>query len=173
MILSETSFVKMISMKITCIFFLLIFYEMVGKLLKITLWVFVIVVIIYALYMTYKDVSFNLKSNTKSETESFEEKKLKVYLIYAVWCSHCEKYLNSNIFSSTSNDLKKQSKYDKVVFEQIDYDKNKKLVEKYDVSGFPSIIAADSNGKLLGHFTGNRFNKTELIKFVDQNLSKL
>lgn len=146
---------------------------MFGKVLKIILWILVIVIVTYALYMTYKDVSFNLKSLTKSETESFESAKMKIYLIYALWCPHCEKYLDSNIFLSTYEELKRQQKYDNVVFEQIDYDKNKKLVEQYDISGFPSIIAANSQGKFLGNFNGNRFNKNELIQFVDKNLSKV
>jgi thiol-disulfide isomerase/thioredoxin len=146
---------------------------MFGKVLKITLWIFVIVIVTYALYMTYRDVSFNLKSNTKAETESFEDAKVKIYLVYALWCPHCEKYIDSNIFMSTYEELNKQQKYNSVVFEQIDYDKNTKLVDKYDINGFPSIIAIDSNGKLLGNFTGNRFNKNELIKFVDTNLSKV
>ena len=146
---------------------------MFGKLLKITLWILVIVIVTYALYMTYRDVSFNLKSNTKAENESFEETKLKVYLIYALWCPHCEKYLDSNIFLSTYEELKKQPKYDQVVFEQIDYDKNKKLVDQYDINGFPSIIVVNSSGKMLESFNGNRFDKKQLIKFVDQNLSKL
>ena len=149
---------------------------MIGKSLKLVLWIFVIIIIGYALYMTYRDVSKNYASNVGGEgskAERFEEPKLKICLIYALWCPHCEKYLDSNVFMNVNNELKRQPKYDKVVFEQIDFEKDKKLVEKYDVSGFPSIVAVHSNGKVLGHFQGDRFNKNEIIKFVDQNLSKL
>ena len=139
---------------------------------KTLLWVFLIIIVVYAMYMAYKDVSVNLVTK-ESNAESFEEPRLKICLIYAMWCPHCEKYLESNTFMSTYTEIKKQPKYEKVSFEQIDYEKNKKLVEGYNVSGFPSIIAVHTNGKLLEVFKGDRFNKKDLIKFVDQNIGKL
>lgn len=140
------------------------------KVLKLLLWVFVAIIVIAALYMAYRDISKNIPKDKK--TERFEEHKVKVYLFYAVWCPHCEKYLDSNVFMTTYDDLKKKTKFERVVFEQIDADKHKDLVEKYNVSGFPTILAVSASGSLINEFNGDRYNKKDLEDFVAECIGK-
>ena len=140
------------------------------KLIKPFIWIFVIIVIVYALYMVYRDVSWNLAGPSKAE--SFQQPKLKICLFYATWCPHCEKYLDSNVFMATYDELKKQNKYENVTFAQIDYEKNKGMAEKYNISGFPSIVAVTADGALLTHFNGDRSSKKDLIEFVNEAMSK-
>lgn len=140
-----------------------------NKTLKIIIWVFVTVVVVSAIYMVIKKVYNYIPAR---KTEGFEEPPLKIYLFYAVWCPHCEKYLDSKVFMSTYDGLKQQSKFEKVTFVQVDFDKNKELGNKYGISGFPSIIAV-SGDQVLGEFQGDRYSKVELQKFVEDNLKKL
>ena len=142
------------------------------KAVKILLWLFVAVVIITAVSMTYKDITKNLPQKPK-ETFSDDGPKLSISLFYAVWCGHCEKYLDSKVFMTTYDDLKKSGKYDNVVFVQYDYDKNKEMAKKYNVGGFPTIIAISSDGKLVDEFNGDRYDPNALQQFVDSSLAKL
>lgn len=127
---------------------------------------FIAVVLLYALVITFKDI----KNNLPNRKESFSEPKVKICLFKATWCSHCKVYVKSQVY----NDLfvNGEGKYDGVVFAVFDADKDKAMVEKYDISGFPSIIAVDSNGKFLSSFEGNRNNKEDLVKFVEDNKLK-
>jgi thiol-disulfide isomerase/thioredoxin len=142
------------------------------KVLKLLLWAFVIVIVVYAIYMAYKDIAKNIPSESR-KVEKFQEPALKVCLFYAVWCPHCEHYLDSKVFMSTYDDLKKKSKFDKVVFVQFDFDKNKELADKYSISSFPTIIAISSDGTLVNQFNGDRNSKSDLEDFVNESLKKL
>lgn len=137
---------------------------------KILLFIFITIVVVSALVSIYKKVSLNMSV----KQEAFEEMpKVKICLFYAVWCGHCEKYLDSKVFMTTYDDLKqKGGKFDNVVFIQYDYDKNKDLAKKYNVSGFPTILAISSDGSLLDEFRGDRYNKDELRRFVEDSLLK-
>lgn len=135
---------------------------------KTTLFVFVLLVLAYAVWMAYSDI---MKNMPKSKVEKFgDEPKLKICLYKATWCGFCTKYLQSHVFEDTYDSVK--GKYNDVVFVTYDFDENKKLAEKYNVNAFPTIIAVDKNGKLLDTFDGDRSNKDELMRFVEANRSK-
>lgn len=141
------------------------------KVVKVLLWLFVAVVVITAVGMTYRDIRKNLPAKPK---ETYEDSpKLKVCLFYAVWCGHCEKYLDSNVFMTTYDSLKSSGKYDNVVFVQYDFDKNKELAKKYNVAGFPTILAISSDGSLIDEFNGDRYDAEALKQFVQSSLTKL
>lgn len=74
---------------------------------------------------------------------------------------------------NTYDELKKKSKYDKVVFVQLDFDKNKELADKYNVSSFPTIVAISSDGTLVNEFNADRNSKSDLEDFVNESLKKL
>jgi len=140
----------------------------------ILLWVFVAIVVIVALYLAYKDISKNITQEEKRKrVEKFDEPKLKVCLFYANWCGHCAKYLKQNTFMDTYNQLKQQNEFDKVVFVQYDFDKNKDLANKYNISSFPSIVAISSDGYLVNEFNGNRNDPNELTQFTVESLNKV
>lgn len=151
----------------------------IPKALKIAAIVFFAVIVMFALYnvftrvraqMPTKQESFVEKKGSAVESVASGDQGLKIILVFATWCGHCEKYIQSGVFTSISNDLKKNAKYaDKVAFEQLDYDKNKAVATQYDVSSFPSIIAV-KDGKVVGRFNGDRYSKAELIEFVDAHL---
>jgi len=117
-----------------------------------------LLLVVAILFLTY--VSFR---NYKVEKYS-EENQVKIILMHATWCGHCVKYLKDGIFEKLSEDLKDKPG---VKCEQIEYDSNKSLAEKYDVKGFPAIFAVNSSGDKILDFTGNRNNPQELKDFVD------
>lgn len=140
--------------------------------IKYILWLFIAVIVIVAVGMTYRDIVKNLPAK-KKELFYDGEPKLKICLYYAVWCGHCEKYLDSKIFMTTYDELKKSGQFDNVVFVQLDYDKNKESAKKYGIAGFPSIVAIGADGSLLDEFRGDRYDKQALKDFVTSNLQKL
>lgn len=142
------------------------------KLIKTILIIFVLLIVAYAIYMAYTDIMKNIPAEkAKLEKFSGDEDKLKICLYKATWCSHCTKYIKSNVFNDAYADVK--GKYNDVVFTTVDFDENKKLAEKYDINGFPTIIAVDSKGNLLDTFTGDRSKKEDLMKFVEDNRVKV
>ncbi len=140
---------------------------------KLLLWLFVIVVVATAIGMTYKDVMSNLEPRKKEKFSDQEAKKLKVTLFYATWCGHCEKYISSKVFDTTFDELKKTGKFDNVLFVQVDSDKNREMIGKYGVQGFPTIMAITSDGNLVDEFTGDRYDKEALKQFVEDALKKM
>lgn len=152
------------------------------KTIKTILFVFVLLILAYAVYMAYADISKNFpksKTVTTSISERFEDNKdntaskLKICLYTAEWCHFCKSYKQSNIFNDTYSSIKKNDMYNGVVFATLDFDQNKAMAEKYNVNSFPTIIAVDSKGNLLDTFSGDRSDKDELVGFVDKNLNKL
>lgn len=140
--------------------------------LKILLCIFVIIVVGYALLMAYNDVIKYIPQE-KKKVEKFDEPKLKIALFHANFCGHCTRYLKAGTFMDTYDKLKKQKKFDKVVFVEFDFDKNKELGNKYGVSSFPTIVAISGNGDLVGEFEGDRNDPDALIKFTADSLNKL
>lgn len=94
--------------------------------------------------------------------EHFENSvKPKVILFYATWCGHCEQYLHSGVFEKASETQEVQG----VIFEKLDADKNESLREKYDITGFPTIIGLNSKGDKMT-FEGNRNSVQDLVVFA-------
>lgn len=120
---------------------------------------FVLLALSFAIYFTL---------TTPKKTEKFEDPKLKVMLFYATWCPHCERYLASGKYDEIS---RLSEKYSGVIFEKYDYDKNKSLGDKYNISSFPSIIAVDTQGKVY-RFHGDRMKVAHMDIFVKQALAQ-
>lgn len=134
--------------------------------IKTVLFVFVLVVLAYAVYMAYTDI----RKNMPKVSESFsEEKKLKICLFKAEWCGHCRELLKAGTFNNAYESIKDKPEYKDVVFVTYDFDQNKALAEKYNINSFPSIIAIDKDGNLVKNFEGNRNSQDDLIKFVDES----
>ena len=133
------------------------------KIWLIILIVFSTFIALYAIQQVITKVNHNYKK------EAFNE--LKVLLIHAEWCGYCKTYRKNNTFMKFYDQLK--NKYPGVVFEEVDCDKNKALVAKYNVKGYPTIIAVKSDGTLLSNFIGDRNELQDLEDFVVANLKKL
>lgn len=134
---------------------------------KNILWVLLIIFIIYTSYFLYKQFKKNMP------VEKFDEPKLKITLYYAEWCNHCVEFRKSGTFTEIYEKLKVSPKYSAVIFEELDYDKNKELAKKHGVSSFPSIVAISGEGTLIDNFTGDRYDKNALQNFVDKCLSQV
>lgn len=78
------------------------------------------------------------------------EKKLVLVDFTATWCGWCTK-LKEEVFSK---DEFTQYVADKFVLVAIDADKNKELVDKYGVQGFPTIMVLDGEGKEVHKIVG-------------------
>lgn len=78
------------------------------------------------------------------------EKKLVMVDFTATWCGWCTK-LKEEVFQK---DEFRQYVADKFVLVAIDADKNRDLVDKYGVQGFPTIMVVDSEGKEVHKIVG-------------------
>lgn len=101
-------------------------------------------------------------TSSYSSFEGFKNKDTpKVMLFHATWCGHCEQYLNSGIFEKVAENPEVQG----IPFEKFDADKNGSMVEKYDITGFPTILGLNTQGEKVV-FEGNRNSMDDLIKFA-------
>ena len=101
-------------------------------------------------------------TSSYSSFEGFNNKDTpKVMLFHATWCGHCEQYLNSGIFEKVAENPEVQG----IPFEKFDADKNGSMVEKYDITGFPTILGLNTQGEKVV-FEGNRNSMDDLIKFA-------
>lgn len=126
----------------------------------------ILVLICFIIFVSLFTI-FLLKN--KKTIDKFENKdnKIKVVLVYADWCGHCKRYIQSKMFDEKlANELKNNSKYSNVTIQKINYDENKDFAEKYNINSFPTIIVIkdDNNSK---KFEGNRDDLNELISFID------
>lgn len=129
---------------------------------------FIIVVVLYAIYMTYSDISGYVKQQNKTEKYS-DNVKVKIVLFYAPWCGFCVSLKKSGVVMKTFKDMNNPQ----VVYEEYDADKDvDKLVNKYNINGFPTILAISPDGTKLGEFKGDRNDPESLIKFTNDILNK-
>lgn len=82
----------------------------------------------------------------------------------ATWCGWCTK-LKDEVFST---DEFKKTAGEKLVLVAIDADKNRELVDKYKVEGFPTILFLDTDGREVNRIVGFR----DLQGFLEE-ISKL
>lgn len=85
-------------------------------------------------YLKYKAKYFNLKNNQKNMmVGGAAQSKTEVYLFKADWCPHCRG------FKPTWEKLEKELSQ-KYTFITIDADKDKDVIKKWNIQGFPTII---------------------------------
>ncbi len=109
-----------------------------------------------------------------------QEPALKVYLFHVDWCGHCQKYLKSDKFNSAFKYIKENNPdlAGKVEFIAVNYDAEQEKdpsarkvnINKFEVTGFPAIMAEDSKGKVF-KFTYDRNSEKDLEKFVKECLA--
>jgi thiol-disulfide isomerase/thioredoxin len=139
---------------------------MIPKNYRLPLAILLVVVLIgvaYLVYRTYK-------------VEKFEEtaKKVKIVLVHASWCPHCTDYLDSGVWGRSGDKIMANPEFaGRVQFSDIEYEANKAAVEKYGVSGFPSIIAVNEKDEKILDFNSfrespkpNRMNVDDIEAFA-------
>lgn len=128
-----------------------------------------IILIVIALWVVKQ---FLLKSNNKAlekfedEVEA-EQRKPQVILFHAKWCKYCVEYLSANLPESGKNafDTAADTLGNTVIFYKADVDEERDLIEKYNITSFPSIIGVSSDGTSIP-FSGNRNDATALATFA-------
>lgn len=85
---------------------------------------------------------------------------------YATWCGPCKKLAAESFPSSPVQALK-----DKFVWARIDVDKNQDLAQKYQITGLPTVMVMNGDGKpidkLMGFTDGD-----SLAAYLAQALTK-
>lgn len=82
------------------------------------------------------------------------------------WCSWCQK-----LDKETLTDAKVQEELKGLHVVFVDYDKEKELVSKYQISGVPMTILFDSSGKKIHDIIGFR-KATDFLEEVKTGLAK-
>lgn len=110
-------------------------------------------------YIKYKLKYLTLKKHLTSKyNQTGGSNKKTLTLIKAEWCGHCKQ------FKPIWDDLASKIKY--INFKVLDSELNKDSIEKYNISGYPSIFLEDNNN--IKEYTGSR--TIESIKnFVKEN----
>lgn len=99
----------------------------------------------------------------KKLSESYSEKPMLVFF-YAPWCGHCKRLM------PTWKEFKNRMQH-KIKIKEINADKNKEIIRKEGVQGYPTI-------RLYPYGLGNKLNMKEyngdrtmesLMKFVKEN----
>lgn len=129
---------------------------------------FLAVLLFYALFITFT----NIKKNMPVHAESFDQlPKIKIALFKATWCGHCNKYAQTSAYTDLF--VNGKDKYESIVFEIYDADADSQLASKYNINGYPSIIAIDAkSGTMLATFEGNREDKDAIVQFAKDTISK-
>lgn len=86
--------------------------------------------------------------------------KKRLILLKAEWCGHCQ------AFKEEWNKIKSELESDDLEIITFDSDKDKKMMEKYQVKGFPTILLENKN-KIV-EFKGMR-NLEAVKKFLMDN----
>jgi len=125
---------------------------------EILSWILILtIIILLALTITY---STKLK-------EDFVDKPNNLLIFYAEWCGYCRTAMPA--FQKLKNDYNNQTINGKTIsIELIEGDKNKNLMSKYNVGGFPTVLLEKSNGQIV-KYQGNR-SYDDLVVFLRQNI---
>lgn len=114
----------------------------------------------YKKYLKYKSKYLNL-NNLKNQINQSggASNKTTIYLFKAEWCPHCVS------FKKTWKDLqeKYKTKYDFVTY---DSDKDKDIIEKWNISGFPTIMKKEGNN--VKEYVGPR-DEESVKTFIESN----
>lgn len=101
---------------------------------------------------------------TKEGFEGGGGGSVKLIFFHATWCPHCVDYMKS---STWKDELPAELKKLGVTIKDYEYEENKKLVDKYNISSFPTLVVEEADGQ-THRFEGDRSNAQEVVDFVKQ-----
>jgi thioredoxin 1 len=127
-----------------------------SKVLSIIL--IILIIILLGLTITYiTKIKENFQSNQTNN----------LMIFYAEWCGYCRTSMPA--FQKLKTDYNNQTINDnKISIELIEGDKQKNLMSKYNVSGFPTVLLEKSNGQIV-KYQGSR-SYDDLVVFLRENL---
>tara|TARA_Y100001935_G_scaffold248144_1_gene244953 strand:- start:4370 stop:4873 length:504 start_codon:yes stop_codon:yes gene_type:complete len=142
---------------------------------NIFLIIFLIIIfsfISYYLYTTTLQTYFDKNSNKEYIPKKTQKKnEATIYYFYTTWCPHCTEATPH--IDELENEIKIMNKSQKniiIFLRKIDCDKsnNEKLLKKYNVEGFPTIVL-DHNNKIYNYEA--KPNSKHLKDFVKDSLN--
>lgn len=105
-----------------------------------------------ALMAQNKGVTFETGTLSQTLEKAAKEKKMVFVDVYTTWCGPC-KLVAEKVFP-----VAKVGDYFNKTFVNAKFDAEKgegiKVAEKYSVSGYPTFLILDSNGKEVGRLVG-------------------
>ena len=108
-------------------------------------------------YLKYKSKYLKLKLKLNNINQLGGGGKKEIYLFKADWCPHCVS------FKKTWENLESKMK-NKYTFVTYDADKDKQLIQKWGVEGFPTIIK--KVGNTMVEYVGPRTEES-VITFIE------
>lgn len=113
----------------------------------------------YPKYLKYKIKYFNLKKSINISQSGGAGEKPTIYLFKAEWCGHCKGFKLT--WEKIKKDLSQQYE-----FVTVDADKDKPLIEKWKIQGFPTIIK--KVGDNAQEYVGPR-DEESVVNFIKSN----
>lgn len=111
-------------------------------------------------YLKYKRKYLDLKNKldqTGGSNKQVNKEKPTLYLFKADWCPHCKQFL------PLWNKLSK--KYNHIDYKTMDSEKNRKQIQQWEVTGYPTIIYKINNKAI--EYNGPRTIK-DLSEFIEK-----
>lgn len=134
------------------------------------LWVFSLIGLLLCLPLFAQNENW-LTDFEEAKKKAQESDQNLLVIFTATWCELCKKMQNE-VFSQTEFT---RFATDNFVLVKIDADRNRELVDKLNVEGFPTTFFTDKDGKKLGEIIGieplSEFMKTAK-KFVKKPSSE-
>jgi thioredoxin-related protein len=112
----------------------------------------IFILILIVLFINNKKICENFINETIMASENTNDKK-KVIYYYMDGCGYCDQFSGSGVWEKLDNDIGKVSN---VEFKKINIADKKDDINRYNIAGFPSIIATDKNDNKISEYQGDR-----------------
>jgi len=126
-----------------------------------------ILFLLFGIFLIFLFINkFLLKSNFENN-EKFDNTKIKIYNFNTTWCGHSLKF--QPIWDSFAKSLDTSNNI--ITYDvKCDDDKNKKLIDKYSIEGYPTVIIDSGNMfiKYSGPRTVNGLRSTLNLKPIKE-----
>ena len=86
---------------------------------------------------------------------------------YAPWCGHCKSLIP--VYEKASQNYENNSK---IKFAQIDATESLIISEKYDITGYPTILLFYNNTQIFTDYEGDR-TSDDIAKFIDNKINSI
>ena len=133
---------------------------------------FLILLFLLSYVYTYQP-SFPKENNVLVLTEQTIDEAISTFpfliiKFYAPWCPHCQELAPEYASAASSEEMKQLG----VTFAKVDVEFHSKLGDKYDVTGYPTLILFEK-GKIKKNYDGGREKKTIILWFIKNIVSPL
>ena len=108
-----------------------------------TIIIIILVLILFYIMIKNKNKNKKMKNNFKNKINN--NNNIKIYYFYAEWCPHCKNFKTEwdKFVKLCNNDI-----YNNIIITTINNCDNKELCEKFNITGYPSIVIEYKNSIL-------------------------